>query len=446
MHNRKAASASQLQSQRESSKMATSFQYPTTSLSKELTQLIPIEIYEYIISFLDHSPTSKSCSLTCRSWLQASWKRLFAGTILMVHRENIDDLLEIVERDAHFMTIIRFVRGLYLEQGGSLRLPTWSDSEERDKYKEAFQFDKYLPLLVGFKSVRMLKLGWIRGDTGPPTALSLQNNFGVGVTALELNSVILSSPSQFFEILRALPRLTSLMLVGLKFNSGRPSEDAREAPGMTLVDTPKPPQLQELYCNVTEDIADFVFSWFAFHGPIPIETVAVGLFNGSTNSKVSRFLFESGSTIDTVKIWDAYSQDDFDLSPCVRMRTLRMGWIHLSSSSPPGSETFVTDVLKTVSSPYLEEITVVLQILVSNSPGVESDLGAFDWRGLMSVLQQPHFRNLRKFCLSVSSHTRVVKQALMKHINPVIASGKLPFNPDVFHVVAWSRTEFRGHW
>ncbi|GAV99641.1 short chain dehydrogenase reductase family superfamily [Lentinula edodes] len=71
------------------------------------------------------------------------------------------------------------------------------------------------------------------------------------------------------------------MLVGLKFNSGRPSEDAREAPGMTLVDTPKPPQLQELYCNVTEDIADFVFSWFAFHGPIPIETVAVGLFNGS---------------------------------------------------------------------------------------------------------------------------------------------------------------------
>ncbi|KAJ4468869.1 hypothetical protein J3R30DRAFT_1618861 [Lentinula aciculospora] len=413
-------------------------------LSKNLTDLIPFEIYEYIISFLDHTPTLKSCSLTCRDWLQASWKRLLAGSTILVHRGNINDLLEIVERNAHFITIIRFIEALHLEQGGSARLPDLGLAIEGGK--KAFRFDEYLHLLVGFKSVKSLRLGWIRGDTGPPTALSLQNNFSAGVTALELNSTILRSHSQFFEILHALPQLTSLQLVGLKFNSGRPREDAREAPGMTLINAPKPPQLQKLYSNVTEDVAHFIFSWIAFHGPIPIRTVAVGLFNGSTNRQISRFLSECGSTIETVKIWDAYSAANFDLSPCKKLQTLRMGWIHCSSSSPPGSEAFVTDVLKTVSSSSLEEVRVVLQILVSNSPGIESDLGAFDWRGLVSVLQQPHFENIREFCFAVSSHTEVVKRALWKHIGPVAASGKLPFNPDAFKVVGWSRAEYGGHW
>ncbi|KAJ3980354.1 hypothetical protein F5890DRAFT_1557771 [Lentinula detonsa] len=422
----------------------TSYFRSTTPLSEELTDLIPHEIHEYIISFLDHTPTLKSCSLTCRAWLQASWKHLLAGRTLVVHRENIEDLLEIVKRNLHSLTIIRFVEGLYVEQGGSLRLPfllsPWIEGENQ----QTFQFDDYLPLLVGFESVKRLRLGWVRGDTGSPTVLSLQNNFGAGVTSLELNSVILCSPLQFFEILHALPQLTSLMLVGLKLDSGR--QDDEEAPGTTLVHTPKPPQLQEFYCNISKDVAEFIFSWIVFHGSIPTRTLAVGLFNSSTNSKISRFLSESGSTIETVKIWDAYAATDFDLTPCTKIRTLKMGWIHLSSSSPPGSETFVTDVLRTVSSTCLEEVLVVLQILVSNSPGVESDLDAFDWRGLVSVLQQPRFKNLRKVCFSVSSHTDVVSQALMKHIKPVVSSGKLPFNRDAFQVVSWTRAEYGGYW
>ncbi|KAJ3974943.1 hypothetical protein EV361DRAFT_891916 [Lentinula raphanica] len=425
-----------------------SYSRSTTPLSGELTELIPHEIYDYIISFLDDGLTLKSCSLTCRAWLKTSWKCLFAGESLVVHRDNIYDLLEIIERDIHTVTIIRFVERLYIEQGGSRRLPFGID----DGDTQVFQFDEFLSRLVGFKSVRMLRLGWIRGDIGPPTMTSLQNNFGAGVTSLELNSVVLRSVLQFFEILHALPRLTSLTLAGLSLAGGL--EDYTyysQVPG-TLValvqpeTTPRPPQLNELCCNVVKEVTKFIFSWLVSHGSIPIQTLAVGLFDGPTNYTVSHFLAESGSAIETVKLWDAYTATGFDLSPCTNLRTLRMGWIHLSSTSPPGSETFVTDVLKTVSSTCLEEVLVVVQILISNSPGVDRDLAAFDWKGLVSVLQHPRFQSLRRFHFAVPSHAQVVVQSLMKHIKPVVASGKLPFDPSVFSVVGWSRSEYAGNW
>ncbi|KIK70250.1 hypothetical protein GYMLUDRAFT_67492 [Collybiopsis luxurians FD-317 M1] len=419
----------------------------TVPLNKELSDLIPIEIFEYIISYLDHKPTLKSCSLTCRAWLQASWKNLFLGSVLLVHRKNFHDILGIIERNTHSLTMIRFVEGLLLEQGGSSRLPIWVEAEEGDTEGDnrIFQFDECLPRFVGFESVRRLRLGWVRGDTGLSTALALKRNFSK-VTSLELNSVIVRSASQLFEILHALPQLTSLTLVSFKLNAGRPAEDARET-SMTLGNMPKPPQLRGLYCNVTEDISDFIFSWMAFHEPIPIRVLAVGLFNTMSNAKVSRFLAQSGSMLEAIKIWDAYVATGFDLSPCTRIKTLRMGWIHLASSSPAGSETFVTDVLKTVTSSFIEEVTVVLQILVSNTPGVEGDLGAFDWAGLVTILQRPQFKNLRKFCFSVSSHAPVVKRALLKHIRPAAALGKLSFDPEgVFQVVPWSRTEYGGQW
>ncbi|KIK70258.1 hypothetical protein GYMLUDRAFT_53333 [Collybiopsis luxurians FD-317 M1] len=130
----------------------------------------------------------------------------------------------------------------------------------------------------------------------------------------------------------------------------------------------------------------------AFHEPMPIRVLAVGLFNGMNNAKVSQSFTQSGSMLETIKIWDAYVARGLDLSPCTRIKTLKMGWIHLASSYPAGSETSVTDVLKTVTSLLIEEVTVVL--LVSNTPGVEGDLSVFDWGELIIVLQWPQFKNL----------------------------------------------------
>ncbi|KAF5390028.1 hypothetical protein D9757_003887 [Collybiopsis confluens] len=422
------------------------------SATAAFQNVIPIEIYEYIISFIDHKPTLKSCSLTCRAWLQTSWKTLFWHSVLLIHRRNIHSILEIIERDAHFPTIIRFIQGLLLEQGGSNRLPILTGAAEDDSHLAdedfgAFQFDDLLPRLVGFESTQRLRLGWVRGDTGVSTSRALRDNFGQ-ITALELNSVILSSSAQFFEILAGLPMLKSLTLVGFKFNAGRPAEDARTDTGMAMNATPRPPpRLEELYCNVTEDISEFIFSWILFHHLISIRILAAGLFNQQSNTRISRFLEQSGLALEEVKIWDAYTAAGFDLSPCTNIRTLRMGWIHLSSSSPPNSENFVTDILKTATSPYIQEITVVLQILVSNTPGVEGDLDAFDWGGLVGVLQRPQFKNLRKFCFSVSSHIPVVKRALFKYLRPVALAGKLPFEIEgVFQVVPWSRAEYGGQW
>ncbi|KIK70256.1 hypothetical protein GYMLUDRAFT_53331 [Collybiopsis luxurians FD-317 M1] len=216
---------------------------------------------------------------------------------------------------------------------------------------------------------------------------------------------------------------------------------------MTLGNMPKPPQLRGLYCNVTEDISDFIFSWMAFYKPIPIWVLAVGLFNTMSNAKVSQFLAQSGSTLEAIKIWDAYVATGFDLSPCTRIKMLRMGWIHLASLSPAGSETFMTDVLKTITSSFIKEVTVMLQILVSNTLGVEGDLGVFDWAGLMTVLQWPQFKNLQKFCFSVSSHAPVVKRGLLKPVQLAAALGKLTFDLEgAFQSVPWSHTKYGGQW
>ncbi|KAE9396440.1 hypothetical protein BT96DRAFT_110689 [Gymnopus androsaceus JB14] len=106
----------------------------TVPLNKDLSDLIPFEIFEYIISLLpNHLPTLKNCTLTCRAWLQPSWKRLFAGRIVLVHRKNIDRLLEIIERNAHSdsLTIIRFIERVAIEQGGSSRLIRNEGNQER---------------------------------------------------------------------------------------------------------------------------------------------------------------------------------------------------------------------------------------------------------------------------------------------------------------------------
>lgn len=301
----------------------------TVPLNTNTTDLIPLEIYEHIISFLDDTFSLKSCSLTCKSWYLTSWKLLFGKRGILIHRNNIDKFLEIVERDAHSVTIVRFIRGLRLEQGSSPRVG------EEPSDRAAFRFDEYLPRLVGFTSVRKLRLGWIRGDTSSLTADSLHTNFGA-VTELELNSVILSSHVHFFDMLHALPQLTVLTLSGFHFNSGRSGDDARNA--VMLDETPKPPQLRELYCNVSsEDIEDFLFMWLAYHGPIPARVLAVGLLSQQCNASISRFLAVSGSTIETVKIWEAViserSSFDYLSLPTVVISFCRSRFISLYKST-----------------------------------------------------------------------------------------------------------------
>ncbi|KAJ3807598.1 hypothetical protein F5876DRAFT_67989 [Lentinula aff. lateritia] len=418
-------------------------------LPRELSDLIPTDIYELIISFLNQDPvTLKFCSLTCRSWLWPSWKTLFQSRTIHIHRKNIDDFLKLIILNAHTLTIIRFIQHLHIEQGGSKRLPVswqlpWGIQESGDY--EIFQFDDFLHLFIGLMAVRTLKLGWIRCDTSKSTSDALRSNFG-SVTTLDLDSVILSSSDHFFDILGAFPLLSSLSLTGVLFNGGRLYDgldnwDELDARRTVLEYTPPPPSsLHELYTNVTEDVSEFLFSWMTYHDiPLPMRSLSTGLFSESSNAALSKFLFHSGSTLENIMIRDAHESTALDLSPCVNLRALEIGCVDLQSSSVDerelGSETFVTNILRTVTSDNVEYLKIVLAI--SGYEDAHVQIHAFDWRGLIAILERSQFKDILVE-ISVSGYETDVEQALSEYVLAASTAQRAALLA-MFNVKKWTR-------
>jgi hypothetical protein len=124
-----------------------------------LTDLIPLEIYDEIISHLLKTPsTLSSCSLVCKAWFPASRFWLFSVSKVIVFRTNADGFLRLVGRKDDPFSIIPFIQHLVLEQGGSHRLPFWGVHGDYD----VFQFDNFLHRFYGFTSLKSLRLCWIR--------------------------------------------------------------------------------------------------------------------------------------------------------------------------------------------------------------------------------------------------------------------------------------------
>ncbi|KIK64345.1 hypothetical protein GYMLUDRAFT_39896 [Collybiopsis luxurians FD-317 M1] len=419
---------------------------PPVSLSRELADLIPIDIYEHIISFIFHPLTLKNCSQTCRAWLRPSWKNLFGHSIVRIHRKNVDNFLELVDRNTQFVTIIRFIQLLHIEQGGSNRLPISKSGLQESGDYEVFQFDDFLHQFTGLTSIRELKLGWVRNDTSALTSVALRNNFA-GITVLDLDSMILSSSQHFFDILRAFPSLSSLSLTGVLFNGGRLYDgldnwDELDARRTDLNTTPSPPpKLCELYTNVTEDVLEFLYSWVTHHRVVlPMRSISTGLFSQSSNTALSGFLSYSGSALEEIMIRDAHESGSLDLSPCVKLGAIEIGCIYLDTSNRiyadgGGSATFVTDVLQTVSSECVEFVKIV--VAISDYEDVESQVEAFDWTGLAQVLKKPQFKNLKRFVISAPNleHAGVIKRAIGRH--RVVPDG--PQLQTAFDVKAWTR-------
>ncbi|KAJ3730192.1 hypothetical protein C8R42DRAFT_714896 [Lentinula raphanica] len=390
-----------------------SIQFP-----RKLTILdLPTEIHEHIASFLNHLPSLKSCSLTCKAWLRPSWKALFEHCTVLVHRRNIDAFLELITLNNlnEDLTIVPFIRRLYIEQGGSNRFPPIrayvesgaDDDHEHDQPSvidsgsdyEIFQFDDFLHRLVGLSAVRSLKLGWVRCES--VTRLSLLRLLfeGIslespGVTSLNLDSVILSSPMHFFDILNAFPLLSSLSLTGVLFNGGRLYDgldnwEKLDARRTNLKTTPAPPHLRKLQIDATENVTEFLFSWMAYHEtPLPIQSLECVLFSSSSNAALSKFLACSGSTIEDLLFPDAHEPTQLDLSPCVNLQRLNISYISLQSSNPnrdrdaeeprePGSITFLTDLLQTISSHRMKRIKISLAL--SEFEDEYDQIYAFDW-------------------------------------------------------------------
>ncbi|KAF5356581.1 hypothetical protein D9758_008196 [Tetrapyrgos nigripes] len=395
-------------------------------LPRSLTDLIPLEIYEEILSQLSSSPlTLNSCCLVCKAWIPASRYWLFSASKVLVLRTNVDAFLRLVNRRDDPFSIIPFIQHLALEQGGSHRLPFWG--VHGDYY--AFQFDDFLKRFHGFASLKSLRLGWIRADIGSPVPVALRSNFST-VNELELNSVVLSSVQQFFDILHSLPNLVVLSLSGLSFEyeivDGRTYNSSLES-------TPAPPALRVLKANVKESVTHFLFSWLSYHKMRSLETVAFGLFSERTNEILSRFLRESSPFVKAIKIWDAYTAAGIDLSPCVHLEVVRLGWICLLLQIAPGSVRFATEVLQTVTSP-LKEIMIVIRL----EKGGNDELEAFDWAGLALVLQKPCFRGLETSKLSVSGYKDAVEQ---------VAKERLSALPEkVVEVIQWTMEESAGRW
>ncbi|KAJ3842997.1 hypothetical protein F5878DRAFT_606126 [Lentinula raphanica] len=449
------------------------------SIPRKLTILeLPTEIHEHIASFLNHLPSFKSCSLTCKAWLRPSWKALFEHCTVLVHRRNIDAFLELITLNNlnEDLTIIPFIRHLYIEQGGSNRFPPirayveWGadDDHEHDQPSiidsgsdyEIFQFDDFLHRLVGLSAVRSLKLGWVRCDTTELTSAALRKNFA-GVTSLNLDSVILSSPVHFFDILNAFPLLSSLSLTGVLFNGGRLYDgldnweklDARR----TNLETtpPPPPHLRKLQLDATEDVTEFLFSWMAYHDtPLPMQSLECGLFSSSSNAALSKFLACSGSTIEDLLFHDAREPTRLDLSPCINLQRLEISCIPLQSSTrnglgeqegprEPGSIMFITDILQTVTSHRTKQIKISLSI--SDFEDTDDQIYAFDWRGLMLSLGRDQFSSLESVIISVPrSPTHQVRiQRVMTFHSQLDAdiAGQHPGLIDKFKFTEWARSD-----
>ncbi|KAJ3731617.1 hypothetical protein DFJ43DRAFT_1155298 [Lentinula guzmanii] len=421
------------------------------SLRPELSDLLPTEIYEHIISFLYHPFTLKSCSLTCKAWLRPSWKALFELCTIRIHRKNIDAFLEFVELDARTLTFIRLIQHLHVEQGGSKRLPMsesqWGLQELGDY--EIFQFDDFLHRFVGLTAVRTLKLGWVRCDTTELTSAALRSNFA-RVTALDLDSMILSSPEHFFDILGAFPLLSSLSLSGVLFNGGRLYDgldnwEELDARRTELKSTPPPPSnLRELHANVTEDVTEFLFSWITYHDiSLPMRSLACGLFSESSNAALSKFLAHSGSALEDIMIRDAHESTNLDLSPCINIHTLEIGCIHLQSSNGDqrerSSEIFVTDVLQTVTSQKVEYIKIILAI--SDYEDVDDQIYAFDWNGLMSILRRSQFKDVDLVEILVSGYETAVERVISEYLLDLSDNAEQrPALRAQLHVTKWARS------
>ncbi|KAK7439860.1 hypothetical protein VKT23_017430 [Stygiomarasmius scandens] len=340
------------------------------SLPTYLTNLIPPEIYDQIISHLSKDRLSlNSCCLVCKAWLPTSRYWLFATSKVTVLRTNVDRFLELVDNRCNPCSIAPFIQHLVLEQGGSNRLPFWGAYGNH----EDFQFNDFLSQFDGLASLKSLRLGWIRADIGPSVPIALRSNFH-SLNELELNSVVLSSVQQFFDILGSLPRLVVLCLCGFSF-------EYEIMDGHIQDSTPLPPPLHTFNANVNESITRFLFAWLAFHGMPTLHTVAFGLFSRQTNEGLSEYLRQAGYYLRVLKIWDAYTAVGIDLSPCLYLESLRLGWICLLPELLPGSVTFATEVLKTVNASCLEEVTIVIRL----EKGAADELEAFDWDGLAAL-------------------------------------------------------------
>ncbi|THU89919.1 hypothetical protein K435DRAFT_277350 [Dendrothele bispora CBS 962.96] len=395
-------------------------------LPRSLTELIPPETYDQILSHLRGSRSSLiSCCLVCKAWLPASRHWLFSTSKVTVLRTNANAFLELVNRRNETFTIIPLIQHLILEQGGSHRLPFLGAHGNH----ENFQFDDVLCKFDGLVSLRSLRLGWIRADIGPRVPIALRSNFH-SLSELELNSVVLTSVQQFFDILGALPNLEILSLFSFSF--GYEVMDGR-VHTRTMESTPPPPPLQVFHANIKESVTQFLFTWLTFHGMSSLHTVAFGLFSKQTNEVLSDFLRESGTRIQALKIRDAYTAEGIDLSPCVNLRVLSLGWICLLPEYAPGSVRFATEVMQTIDS-NLEEVTIVIRL----EKGEMKELDAFDWKGLTQVLQKPCFKGLKRLKLSVSGRREIMTK---------VAGERLSTIPQkMLEVVQWTLSESHSRW
>ncbi|THU89921.1 hypothetical protein K435DRAFT_277297 [Dendrothele bispora CBS 962.96] len=198
--------------------------------------------------------------------------------------------------------------------------------------------------------------------------------------------------------------------------------------------TPPPPPLRIFNVSAKELVTHFLFTWLTFHGMSTLHTVALGLLSMQTNKVLSDFLQGSGTYIQILKIRDAYTTEGIDLSPCVNLRVLRLGWICLLPKYPPGSVKFVTEVLRTVNSDHFEEVMIVIRL----AHGTMDELDAFDWEGLALVLQKPCFKGLKRLRFSVSGCREIMMQVVRERLSA------LP--QEMLEVVQWTVSENYGRW
>ncbi|KAJ3893607.1 hypothetical protein GG344DRAFT_74853 [Lentinula edodes] len=408
--------------------MSSRYSMDVKPLSQKLSDSIPIEIHEYIISHVDSTSTLKNCSLTCRAWLRASWRNLFSQRRIVVDRTNFESFLEIIELDSLSVTIIRFIRSLHIEQGESWLL--YRSTGPRNP--KTFQFDDYLQRLVGLVSVKSLRLGGIRRDIGPPTIAALRHNFA-GVSVLEIHSVVLASAEQFLDILSSFPSLSGLVLGGVAIDSLSEVQCTHDSLHTLLPPhtPPVPTTLTELVCNLPQDETIFLFSWLTLHGTVSIRKLDVTLIHELSNAAVSKYLRDVGPSVEELTIGsaDINLPDDFTLSPCVMLSTLGISVQFRSRSNAlnlgvPPTECFIplVKILQTISAKQLKEVNIWLR---PNGHMAQEEYEQLDWDGLASVIEQPLFKSLFRFRFFASSkHVEIVKRVIKKRIweeHPLLA-------------------------
>ncbi|KAF8063529.1 hypothetical protein FPV67DRAFT_250849 [Lyophyllum atratum] len=185
-----------------------------------MSDLLPPELIDSVLSHLCGTPTIAACALVCHSWLpSARYHLLPPPKVLHMNQIQIVEFLHLIDLPRSTLSLLSFST-LHLAQNRVVM--DWDNPIPPDgnAWRSHTAVRDFLVRDFEFPSITSLFLEWIDWSTLSPTALASLHNSYKSVKELELRSIALSFP----ELCNLIAALTTLekITVGqcVPFDSG----------------------------------------------------------------------------------------------------------------------------------------------------------------------------------------------------------------------------------